>query len=57
MEIVIEETSKGGRILQDLDSGKYRVQPYDGDYWIEVDTLAQAREAYHNPDQYPRLRE
>ncbi len=57
MEIVIEDTPKGGQIMQDLDSGKYRVQPYDGDYWIEVETLAQAREAYHNPDQFPRLRE
>lgn len=50
-EVVVEYTPNGREIRMGTD-GKYHVQPHDDNYWITVETLDGAREAYWHPEWY-----
>lgn len=50
--VVIEITPNGREIRRRSEDGKFEVQPHNDNYWIAVDTLDQARDAYQHPERY-----
>lgn len=46
------EQTPNGREIRKRPDGKYEVQPHNDNYWIVVDTLEQARDAYEHPERY-----
>jgi len=51
IETVVEHTPNGREIRQQVD-GRFAVQPHNDNYWIVVDTLDEARDAYEHPENY-----
>ena len=50
--IVVERTPNGREIVYEAADQQFHVQPADDDYWITVDDIGQARDAYENPAKY-----
>jgi len=51
-EIFIRHSPNGREIRFDRRIHKYIVQPHDDNYWIEVETLSNALDAYWYPERY-----
>lgn len=49
---VVGETPNGREIRKNLTTGKFEVQPHNDNYWLAVDTIEQARDAYEHPENY-----
>ena len=52
MEAVIDKTENGRDVLLDCRTGIYSVQPHNDNYWIEVESLEKAHDAFYHPEKY-----
>ena len=49
---IVERTSNGREIRYEAADRKFYVQPWNDNYWIAVDSIVAARDAYLHPEKY-----